>query len=136
MPTPETETETNAGLGTAAKLVAEKASAIARLEVELASMELKRKLSALGVGIGLLVGALLVVVYALGFTFATITAGLATFLPVWLSLLIVTVFLFVVTGILGFIGMKKVQRGTPPVPEQAIDEAKLTTQALKSNGSG
>lgn len=136
MPTPETETETNAGLGTAAKLVAEKASAIARLEVELASMELKRKLSALGVGIGLLVGALLVLVYALGFTFATITAGLATFLPVWLSLLIVTVFLFVVTGILGFIGMKKVQRGTPPVPEQAIDEAKLTTQALKSNGSG
>jgi hypothetical protein len=136
MPTPETETETNAGLGTAAKLVAEKASAIARLEVELASMELKRKLSALGVGIGLLVGALLVLVYALGFTFATITAGLATFLPVWASLLIVTVFLFVVTGILGFIGMKKVQRGTPPVPEQAIDEAKLTTQALKSNGSG
>jgi hypothetical protein len=30
--------------------------------------------------------------------------------------------------------MKKVQRGSPPVPEQAIDEAKLTTQALKSNG--
>lgn len=136
MPTPETETETNAGLGTAAKLVAEKASSIARLEVELASMELKKKLSALGVGIGLLVGALLVLVYALGFTFATITAGLATFLPVWLSLLIVTAFLFVVTGILGFIGLKKVQRGTPPVPEQAIDEAKLTTQALKSDGSG
>jgi uncharacterized membrane protein YqjE len=135
MPTPETETD-GPGLGTAAKLVAEKASSIARLEVELASIELKKKLSALGVGIGLLVGAALVLVYALGFTFATITAGLATFLPVWLSLLIVTVFLFVVTGILGLIGMKKVQRGTPPVPEQAIDEAKLTTQALKSNGSG
>jgi hypothetical protein len=134
MPTPETETDQ--GVGTAAKLVAEKASSIARLEIELASMELKKKLSALGFGIGLLVGAFVVLVYALGFTFATITAGLATFLPVWLSLLIVTAFLFLVTGILALIGMKKVQRGSPPVPEQAIDEAKLTTQALKSNGSG
>ena len=135
MRTPETETD-GPGVGTAAKLVAEKASAIARLEVELASMELKKKLGALGFGIGLLVGAFVVLVYALGFTFATITAGLATFLPVWLSLLIVSAFLFVVTGILALVGIKKVQRGSPPVPEQAIDEAKLTTQALKHNGSG
>jgi hypothetical protein len=48
----------------------------------------------------------------------------------------VTAFLFAVTGVLAFLGVKKVQRGTPPVPQQAIDEAKLTTQALKSNGSG
>jgi hypothetical protein len=133
MPTPETESP---GLGTAAKLVAEKASAIARLEVELASMELKKKVAALGVGIGLLVGALLVLVYTVGFGFATIAAALATFLPLWLSLLIVTGFLFLLTAVLAFVGIKKVQRGTPPVPEQAIDEAKLTTQALKSNGSG
>jgi hypothetical protein len=133
MPTPETETT---GLGTAAKLVAEKASAIARLELELAAMEIKKKVAALGLGIGLLVGALLVLVYGIGFLFATIAAALATFLPLWLSLLIVTAFLFVVTGVLAFVGVKKVQWGTPPVPQQAIDEAKLTTQALKSNGSG
>jgi hypothetical protein len=133
MPTPETETE-HPGLGPTAKLVAEKASAIARLELELASLELKKKIASLGLGIGLLVGAFVVLVYALGFTFATITAGFATFLPVWLSLLIVTLFLFVVTGIVALIGIKKVQRGLPPVPQQAIDEAKLTTQALKSNG--
>lgn len=139
MRTPETETvEAEAatpGLGAAAKQVAEHASSIARLELELASLELKKKVAALGLGIGLLVGALLVLVYGLGFMFATITAALATFLPVWLSLLIVTVFLFAVTAVLGFVGMKKVQRGTPPVPEQAIDEAKLTTQALKGNGN-
>ena len=141
MPTPETEAQptspaqTNPGLGAAAKGVAEHASAIARLEIELASIELKKKVAALGLGIGLLAGALLVVVYGVGFLFATITAGLATFLPVWLSLLIVTVFLFAVAGVLAFLGMKKVQKGSPPVPRQAIDEAKLTTQALKSNGS-
>jgi hypothetical protein len=132
---PEAEAESRS-LGGAAKLVAEQASTIARLELELASIELKQKLSALGLGLGLLAGALLVLVYGLGFAFATIAAGLATFLSLWLSLLVVTMFLLVVTAVLGVVGMKKVQRGTPPVPNQAIDEAKLTTQALKSNGSG
>ena len=134
MHTPETEAA-QPGLGAAAKQVAEHASTIARLELELASIELKKKVAALGLGIGLLAGAVLVLVYGLGFMFATITAALATFLPVWLSLLIVTVFLFAVTAVLGFVGIKKVQRGSPPVPEQAIDEAKLTTQALKSDGN-
>ena len=133
MPTQETE---STGLGTAAKLVAEKASSIARLELELAGMEVKKKIASLGLGLGLLIAALLVGFYAIGFGFATIAAGLATFLPVWLSLLIVTGFLLLVTAVLALIGVKKVQRGTPPVPQQAIDEAKLTTQALKSNGSG
>ncbi|HEV3478587.1 MAG TPA: phage holin family protein [Gaiellaceae bacterium] len=133
MPTQETD---SVNLGSAAKLVAEKASTIARLELELAAMELKRKLAALGLGLGLLLGAVAVLLYGIGFGFATIAAALATFLPVWLSLLIVTLFLFVVGGILAFVGVKKVARGTPPVPQQAIDEAKLTTQALKSNGSG
>ena len=128
--------EADVGLGTAAKNVAEHASSIARLELELAAMELKKKVAALGLGIGFLLGALLLLVYGVGFLFATIAAALATFLSVWLSLLIVTAFLFVVTGVLAFAGVKKVQRGTPPVPQQAIDEAKLTTQALKSNGSG
>jgi Putative Actinobacterial Holin-X, holin superfamily III len=133
MPTQETESP---GLGTAAKLVAEKASSIARLELELAGMEVKKKIASLGLGLGLLIAALLVGFYAIGFGFATIAAGLATFMPVWLSLLIVTGFLLLVTAVLALIGVKKVQRGTPPVPKQAIDEAKLTTQALKSNGSG
>jgi Putative Actinobacterial Holin-X, holin superfamily III len=128
--------ETDVSLGGAAKLVAEKASTIARLELELASLELKKKIAALGVGIGLGLGAAVVGVYAIGFVFATIAAGLAEFMPVWLGLLIVTVGLLLLTGILGLLAIRSIKRGTPPVPQQAIDEAKLTTQALKSNGSG
>jgi apolipoprotein N-acyltransferase len=75
-------------------------------------------------------------VYAIGFAFATIAAGLAEFMPVWLALLIVAVGLLVLTAILGLLAIRSIKRGTPPVPQQAIDEAKLTTQALKSNGSG
>jgi hypothetical protein len=29
------------------------------------------------------------------------------------------------------LGLGKIKKGTPPVPEQAIREAKLTTEALK-----
>ena len=134
MHTPETETE-NTTLGTAAKEVAEHASTIARLELELASLEVKKKLAAIGVGLGLLGGALAVGLYGIGFLFATIAAGLATFLPVWASLLIVTLVLLATAGLLAFFGMRSVNKGAPPVPQQAIDEAKLTTQALKSNGS-
>lgn len=128
--------ETDVSLGSAAKLVAEKASTIARLELELASMELKKKAAALGVGIGLAVGAVAVAFYGIGFLFATVAAGLAEFMPVWLSLLIVTLGLLLTAGVLGALAVRSLKRGTPPVPQQAIDEAKLTTQALKSNGSG
>ena len=40
----------------------------------------------------------------------------------------------VITAILGLIGVSRIQKGTPPVPEQAIREAKLTTDALKADG--
>jgi hypothetical protein len=128
--------ETDVSLGSAAKLVAEKASTIARLELELAQMELKKKVAALGVGIGLAFAAVAVGLYGIGFLFATVTAGLAEFMPVWLALLIVTLALLLTAGILGALAVRSFKRGTPPLPEQAIDEAKLTTQALKGNGSG
>ena len=135
MHTQETDPQTNdVGLGAAAKQVAEHASALARLELELAGLELKRKLGALGLGVGLGVGAAVFLVFMLGFGLATIAAALATFLSTWLALLIVTAFLLLMAGLLGFLALRAVRRGTPPVPQQAIREAKLTTQAIKSNG--
>ena len=131
MHTPSTDAQSNGGVGEAAKSVAEHASAIARLEVELAALELKKKVASLGIGIGLGTGAALFAVFGLWFVFATIAAGLATFLDTWLALLIVTVLLFALTGLLALLAVRKIKKGTPPVPEQAIQEAKLTTEALK-----
>jgi uncharacterized membrane protein YqjE len=128
-------TQESESVGAAAKIVAEKASSIARLELELASLELKKKGAALGVGLGLAVGAAAVGFYGIGFLFATIAAGLAEAMPVWLALLIVTVMLLVVTAILGLLAVRSMKRGAPPVPQQAIEEAKLTTEALKRDGS-
>ena len=135
MPTHATDTG-NASLGSAAKEVAEHASALVRLELELAKVEVSRKAAELGVCIGLGTGAAVVAVYGVGFLFATIAAVIAIWLDVWLSLLIVTLVLFVVTAILGLLAVKRIQRGTPPLPEQAIAEARITTEVLKSDGDG
>jgi uncharacterized membrane protein YqjE len=132
MPTQETE---NASLGTATKQVAEHASALARLEVELAGLELKRKVASLGIGLGLGFGAGIFALFMLGFAFATIAAGLATAMSTWLALLITTGILLVLAGLLGVLALGKIKKGTPPVPEQAIAEAKRTSEALKSNGT-
>jgi hypothetical protein len=133
MPTRETERQ---GVGPAAKDVAEHASTLARLELELASLEIKRKIGALGLGIGLAIGAAVFLLYALGFGFAAGAVGLALVVPLWAALLIVFGVLVLVALVLGLIGLKSIKKGTPPVPEQAVTEAKLTTEALKRNGSG
>jgi len=133
MPTRETE---SAGFGPAAKQVAEHASALARLELELAGLEIKRKIAALGFGIGFGLGAVVFLLFALAFAFATLAAALATAMATWLALLVVTGALAIVAGSLGILAIAAIKRGTPPVPEQAIREAKLTTEALKSDGRG
>jgi protein-S-isoprenylcysteine O-methyltransferase Ste14 len=132
MPTREADSR---GVGTAAKIVAERASTIVRLELELAAMELKRKVVALGFGIGLAIGAAVFLVFALGFAFATVAAALATGMSTWLALLVTTGILLALVAALGVLAVVKIKKGTPPVPEQAIREAKLTTEALKSDGS-
>jgi hypothetical protein len=126
-----TPTAENGGVGGAAKRVADHASAIARLEFELAALELKRKAAALGIGIGLAVAAGLMAFFMIGFAFATLAAVLATFLDVWVALLIVTLFLGVLVVLNALVARAAIKRGTPPVPELAVEEAKLTTAVLK-----
>ena len=132
MPTRETE---HRGVGPAAKGVAEHASTLARLELELAALELKRKVAALGVGIGLIASAGVFLLFALGFGLAAGASALALVVSTWVALLIVFGALVLFSLLLVLVGLSAIKKGTPPVPEQALEEARLTTQALRSNGS-
>ena len=114
----------------AAKDVAEHAKSLVRLELELAALEVRRKLGSLGLGIALLAGAAVLGLFGLGFALATVAAAFATFLPTWLALLVVAGGVLVITGLLA-VGLAALKKGTPPVPEQAIQEARLTSEALK-----
>jgi protein-S-isoprenylcysteine O-methyltransferase Ste14 len=131
MPTRETE---HVGIGEAVGEVADHAKTIANLEVRLALAELKEKVAALAVGIGAAVIAGVLLLFVPGFGAATVAAALELVLPTWLSLLIVTLLFLLVAGALGAVAYMAFRRGTPPVPQQAIEEAKLTTEALKRDG--
>ncbi|TML29156.1 MAG: phage holin family protein [Actinobacteria bacterium] len=131
MPTQETDSQ---GVGAAVKQVAERTSSIVRLELELAALELKRKVFALGLGIGFAVAAAGMLVFMAAFVYAAIAAALALVMPTWAALLVVAGILLLLAALLGFLALNRIKKGTPPVPEQAIQEAKLTTEALKSNG--
>ena len=132
MPTRATEKQ---GVGTAAKQVAERASTLARLELELAGLEVKRKVAALGVGLGFAIGAGVLVLFALGFGLAAGAVALALVVSTWLALLIVSGALLLLGLILGLVGLSAIRTGTPPVPEQAVREAKLTTEAIRRDGA-
>jgi hypothetical protein len=124
--------EAERGVGPAAKEVAEHASTLARLELELALIEIKRKVAALGIGIGLTVGAGIIGFFAIAFGLATAAAALAIVLDLWLALLIVFAVLLGLAGLLLTVGLGAIRKGAPPVPEQAIREAKLTTEAIRN----
>jgi hypothetical protein len=115
-----------------ARSVAEHASALTRLELELVQIELKRKLTALGLGIGLSAAAAVLALSGLGFLVAAATAAIALTVPWWAALLAVAVGLLLLGGVLGLLGLTALRKGSPPVPERAIEEAKQTTLAIRS----
>ncbi|HZO62324.1 MAG TPA: phage holin family protein [Gaiellaceae bacterium] len=129
-------TQTNGGLGWAAKELFGRARSIAGLQAQLAQVEIKQKLTRLGIGAGLGAGAVVVLVYAIGFLFAGAAAALALALPLWASLLIVGGALLAIALLLVALAVRSVRSGAPPVPKAAIEEARLTSETVKSNAGG
>jgi membrane protein implicated in regulation of membrane protease activity len=123
------------GLSGAARRVSDHARSIVQLELQLAAAEVKRKVVALAAGIGLVVTAAVLGLLALVFGVAAAAAGIATALPVWSALLVMFGGLVLLAGLLGAIGVGFLRKGAKPVPEKAIAEARLTTEALR-NGHG
>jgi Putative Actinobacterial Holin-X, holin superfamily III len=120
------------GLSGAARRVADHARSLVQLEVQLAIAEVRRKAVALAAGIGLLLGAAVFALLAIVFAVAAATAAIATTLAVWAALLIMFGGLLLLAGILGVVGRSLLRKGAPPVPEQAIQEARITTEALRN----
>jgi hypothetical protein len=121
------------GLGAAAGRVADHARRLVSLELELARAELKRKVGSIALGIGLAVGAAVFGLLGIALLVATAAAALTLVLPVWAAILVVGGAALLIAGVLALVGMRALRRGTPPVPEQAIHEARMTSEALKGN---
>jgi hypothetical protein len=105
-------------MSAAKKLVTDKVNSIIGREVERATTEVKKKLRAVGLGIGLLVVAAVLAVFGLGLALATSVAALATVVSTWLALLIVTGGVLVLAGVLLAFGIRSLPK--KPAPEGGL----------------
>ncbi|WP_230977273.1 phage holin family protein [Georgenia yuyongxinii] len=104
--------------------VSEQFSRLIRDELQLAQLQLAEKGKRLGVGAGLLGGAAVVALYAVGVLLAAAVLGLATVLPAWLSALIIGVFLLIVAAVVGFVGKKAIDASKrfAPKPQEGLKD--------------
>ena len=116
--------------------LSDQTTTLVRKEVELAKLELQAKGKQLGIGAGAFGGAGLVALYAVGALTACVIAALSLAMATWLAALIVTVLYAALAGALALMGKQRVDRGTPPVPEQAIDSTKEDVQWTKTRAKG
>ena len=120
-------------LGEIVNEVSQKATLLVREEIELAKAEVTTKATRIGKGVAAFGGAAFVALLGLIFVFQTLAWGFVDWLSVkiWVGLAIVTILLFVLAGVAALVGMRLVKRGSPPVPEMAIEEAKTTRETLE-----
>ena len=115
------------------KSISQRMQSLVQLNLELAKLEGKQKATALGVAGGLAAGAAVLAVYGIGFALATAAVGLSEAMPLWLALLIVTIVIFLLAALVGFLALRSARKATPPTPTQAIVEAERTVETLRSH---
>jgi hypothetical protein len=122
-------------LGDIVAEVSDKATLLVREEIELAKAEVTTKVKRLGkaTAVGAAAGvfvlfALYMLLFAIGFVLVDIFGFEST---VWPGFLIGTGLFLVFAAIAGYVAYRFVQKGTPPTPELAIEEAKETRRAIE-----
>ena len=121
-------------LGDVVGEVSEKASLLVREEIELAKAEVQAKVTRLGKGAAagaaagvILVFAVVTFLHALSWFFI----DLFDWESIWPGFLVVTALLLLLAALAGFLAYRFVQRGAPPTPDLAIEEAKRTRAAIE-----
>ena len=118
-------------LGRLVSDLSEQATRLVRAEISLAKAEVSAKAKQAGIGIGLVAGAAVLALYALGTLITTAILGLANAVSPWLAALIVSLVLLAITAVLGLIGVKRLQKGMPPVPDQAMENLQEDVDTVK-----
>jgi uncharacterized membrane protein YqjE len=133
-PLPRERRRTTRGLRPLPELTRDLVAQLRRLiagELALFKAEMTAKAKAAGIGAGLLVGALVFVFFALCALVTTAVLAFALILPAWLAALVVGVILLLLAGIAALIGVAKLKKGMPPVPDDLKQELSDDVRALK-----
>jgi hypothetical protein len=113
------------------KLSAE-TSTLIRQEMELARAELTEKGKEAGKGAGLFGGAGAVGLLGAGALTAGVILLLDLAIAAWLAAILVGLVYVAVAGILAMQGRDRIQRATPPVPEQTVNTVKEDVEWAKT----
>src|ERR1700751_3603092 len=105
--------------GDLVKLLSEQVSVLVHDELKLAQLEMTRKGKQAGVGVGMLGGSGLIAVYGVGCLLACVIIAISGVVAAWLAALIVGAALLAVAAAAALMGKGRVQRATPPVPQEA-----------------
>jgi len=113
------------------KQAAEQVSVLVRDELRLAQLEMTRKGKQAGVGAGLLGGGGLVALYGVGCLIACVVIAISGVLAAWLAALSVGAALLAAAGAAALLGKGRLQKATPPVPEEAVGNLKTDVEVIK-----
>jgi hypothetical protein len=108
-------------------------SRLIRDELRAAQVELTDKLKAAGVGVGLLVGAVVILLFAFGVFIAAAVLGLSVVFQPWAAALIVGGLLIIIAVVLALLGRGKLKKGVPPLPTESIENVKADIRAMKGS---
>lgn len=107
-------------------------STIIHGEIELAKLELRSSVKNAGTGIGMFLGAAVLLLFSLVYGFQSLAEGIAALgVYRWLAFLIVFLFQVLVAALLAFLGFKKVKR--VKAPERTIRTTRETVDYLKKS---
>jgi uncharacterized membrane protein YqjE len=131
----ETSTDANdqrdRPIGELVKDLSSQTSTLVRKEIELARAELQEKGKVAGKGAGMLAGAAVAGLLALGALTAALIALLDKAMATWVAALIVMALWAIVALVLAKSGQKALQRATPPAP-QTVETVKEDIQWAKN----
>jgi hypothetical protein len=117
--------------GELVKLMAEQVSVLVRDELKLAQLEMARKGKSAGFGAGLLGGSAVIALYGVGCLIACAITAISGAVAAWLAALIIGGALLTVAGITAMIGKGRLNRATPPAPEEAVNSIKADVREIK-----
>jgi uncharacterized membrane protein YqjE len=117
--------------GDLVKQLSQQVSTLVRQEVDLAKSEMGEKGKKAGVGLGILGGAGVAALLALGSLTALLILLFDLGMPAWAAALIVTVLWAAVAGVLALQGRDKVKEVGKPIPEKTAESVKEDVEWLK-----
>ena len=103
-------------------------------EIEQLKAEMVRKLTALGLGAGLIAGAAVVLLFMVGVLLTAAILALSLVMPGWLAALLVALVLLIIAAVLGWIGYVKLKAGIPPIPTETINSLKRDLNVVRGVG--